>query len=1192
MVHLAALRIAGFKSFVEPTELPIEIGLTGIVGPNGCGKSNLIEALRWGMGENSAQRMRGQEMEDVIFGGTVRRAARNLCEVSIQLDNSDHAAPAPYHNQSSLEIVRRLQRGQGSNYKINGRHVRARDVQTIFADIATGAKSVGLVSQGQINELIMARPQTRRLLLEEAAGIAGLHSRRYEAELRLKAAAQNLERLDDVLRTLDQQWQILKEQAKQAERYRYLRQRIRQKEALLLHRLWQECLAQIEQAQHALRQADMQFYSATGNMAAETGHESDAAALLPQLQAHESEQATLLQSQNQALKRLDEEEKQIHKQCTEANARLEQIDRDAARESNHLQDSIAKTASMAAEQQKLQEQSQNETAIQQKIITQVKEALQAVRTQDEALSAATSELAANEVRQRNLQQQQQEQEKNLARIKEQKSKIEKEQIQLLASKQTEHALAAAAFAISETSRQVEEARSRTETIEQMHQDSQQEMNAAFERLRLAQNHRDRLDSEARGLEALLDASKKSDKNHIKTELPTILQQIRIEPGYEMAFGATLGENLVAPVAPDLESANRPLPERRWEILPAYAVSAALPEQIDNLSSVTEILDPRSTAALSRSLSQIGLVPDAQTAARLQPILAPGQMLATPDGGIWRWDGFVAETPQTSGIATQLVQRNHLIQIQHEQNAAEVILVKEKEFYIKAKQAAETVQKKIQEARQAEHRAYAAATAASAHHTKLSQQAATHKTRLVGLAESVSQNETEQARVEKRCLEFASEQAKLPELGQARNHVNQLRQQLETSRATLSEIKRTQSKLQNEAANRTARLAAIADEQTSWSKRLEDAQKQQIELLQRRTEIEALRVKLAQRPEQINQERQKWLDQVRTTEITYNAATERRVEAENRMREARHALKQASETLSQAREERARCQAKCEQASQARSDLSAQIYEKLNVAPEQILTVAEIETENNINSGKNEQKSNETKTLLADAHPQKLQAALTRLRRELDAMGPVNLLAEKECREMTDKISRLEHERDDLNAAIERLHSGIATLNREARSRLLAAFDAVNANFQALYKRLFSGGRAYLSLTHPADPLQTELEIMASPEGKKLQTLTLLSGGEQALTACALLFAVFQTNPAPICVLDEVDAPLDDTNVDRYCRLLEDFARNSHTRFLVITHHRMTMARMDRLFGVTMMEPGVSRLVSVALQNAGQLQAAE
>lgn len=1191
MVQFAKLRLSGFKSFVDNTELLIEPGLTGVVGPNGCGKSNLVEAVRWVMGETSARKMRGGEMEDVIFGGTARRPPRNVCEVTVVLDNAGRDAPAAYNTTGELEIVRRIERGHGSGYKVNGKDTRARDVQLLFSDIATGAKSTGLVSQGQITQLISARPQDRRHLLEEAAGVAGLHSRRHEAELRLKAAEQNLERLEDVLQTLDVQMQSLRKQAKQAVRFRRLRRRIRATEALLLNLRWEQAIGQVAATEQALAFAEATVADIAGQVAAATTAEARAAEALPPLRDAAAAVSAELQRFRIAAEQLDAEEKRVDSQRAEAMARLAQISRDLEREGQLADDAAAARTRLTDERDDLTARRDGEGEEREAAAARVAEAHEAVQARDAALTRMTETMAADDARTKAIERQIEELDRRLQRLSDRHRALADQREQVQAEAGDSRQFDAATFAAEHAQATLDTARDAAETAEQRRDAATRRAEGLADAMRQACAAHDRLQAEAGGLEALLAGGVKAGRDgtgHEGGGASPLLDFVAVDTGFETAFGAALGDDLAAPSAgPDAgpDAFGDAAAVRRWVTLPDYDDTASLPVGAWPLSGLARLGGP-AAAALARRLSQVGVVDDAQTAARLQPDLRPGQRLVTRDGALWRWDGFVAETEGPGTAATQLVQRNRLAELRAELAEAEAVVASAQDAYQAARGEAETAQQAERTARQAVQQAFAAVSAAQAHAARLSEKAAELRTRVAGIDEAVAGVEQDQAETIARREEAAAAGAALPDLAETRAHADSLRQDLAQYRTALMEARSGLDRLQRDAEARRQRLEAVDADLDSWRRRVDDARRQRDELDHRRGETEALLEDLAERPDAIAEQRALLWAKIDETEDRRRIAEDRRIEADTALAEATRQLKDGESRLARAREERVRIQGAVAQAQQARDSLIDRIRERLAVEPADIMSAATLPDE----AGDGEDGPPEPMPKADD--PDALEARLDRLTRDLESMGTVNLCAEAECAEMQTRLDGLTGERDDLIAAIGRLRSGIASLNREARERLSAAFNAVNANFQHLFTRLFEGGKAHLTLTDPEDPLETGLDIMASPEGKRMQTLSLLSGGEQTLTACALLFAVFQTNPAPICVLDEVDAPLDDANVDRYCRLLEEFARTGTTRFLVITHHRMTMARMDRLFGVTMLERGISQLVSVDLHQTGHLQAAE
>jgi chromosome segregation protein len=1156
-VNFSKLRLSGFKSFVDPTELAIEPGLTGIVGPNGCGKSNLVEALRWVMGENSAKRMRGGEMDDVIFGGTSARPARNVAEVTLHLDNTQHNAPTHYNEYEQIEVQRRIDRGTGSGYRINGREVRARDVQLLFADAASGAHSTALVSQGRIGAIINAKPIERRGLLEEAAGIAGLHSRRHEAELRLSGAEANLARLDDVLATLQTQLDALKKQARQAQRYRRLSEHIRRAEAMVLHLAWQAASAQLAATTEQLHAAERAVADHTAaSLAAERAREA-ASAALPALRQAEAAASAELQRLVLARQALDDEERRVAAQREAATQRLAQLAADLAREEELAADARAALAGLEEERAAIAAAQAQEGAAQHEAATALAASLAELGALEGELTRLTEQVAAEEAQRASLQRQQHEAHERLARLAQRRDEIERQRRALAAEAIDPALTAAAAAALAAAEAEVERSRAAAEAAEQALRSAQAAEAAAREPLQQAEARRTKLKAEAQAITELLAGT--GDRRWAPA-----LDRVQVEPGYEAALGAALGDDLTAPL--DAEAPTH------WHALPAYAYGLALPGGALPLADHVQ-----APPALQRRLAQIGVVVDAATADRLQASLVPGQRLVTRDGGLWRWDGLrrAAGTPSAAG--QRLRQRNRLVELEAALRAVEREVAEANAALEAAQRGARQASDAERSQRQAMRDAVSAQGHAQEQEAQLREKAAATASRLAGLDESSGRLAADQAETEAQARGAQAGLAALPDPAQGRELLSALRARLAETRALHAARQGEHDRLAREAAARAERQRVIAQEAQSWKARAEAASRQKATIEERRTQTIEERERLERRPAEIAEQRDQLVAAITTSTVKLAQTGDALAQGETRLAETEKAAKAADATLAAAREERVRVTGLREQAEQAQREVGRRIAERLQCAPEAILASSDIE-------------AGEALPAIEDA-----EGRFQRLVREREGMGPVNLVAEAEAAEIEEKLGALTREREDLTAAIARLRQGIAALNREGRERLMAAFAQVNEHFSKLFVRLFGGGRAHLTLDQgpegdeTRDPLEAGLEIMASPPGKRLQAMSLLSGGEQALTALALLFAVFLTNPAPICVLDEVDAPLDDANVDRFCSLVEEIAESAETRFLIITHHRVTMARMDRLFGVTMAERGVSQLVSVDLQRAQELR---
>ncbi|SDA58563.1 chromosome segregation protein SMC [Mesorhizobium qingshengii] len=1151
-MKFSRLRLLGFKSFVEPGEFVIERGLTGIVGPNGCGKSNLVEALRWVMGESSYKNMRASGMDDVIFSGSGTRPARNTAEVTLFLDNSDRSAPAAFNDADELQVSRRIEREAGSLYRINGKEARAKDVQLLFADQSTGARSPSMVGQGRIGELIQAKPQARRALLEEAAGISGLHTRRHEAELRLKAAEQNLERLDDVVGELESQIESLKRQARQASRFKNLSADIRKAEATLLHLRWTLAKTQEGEARSALAVATALVgdrAAAQMNAAREQGI---GAHRLPDLRDAEAAAAAAFQRLSIAKSQIEEEAGRIRARQAELERRLQQLDGDIAREERMVRDNADILERLRTEEAALN--SENAGAAEREASTRsaFEQAGSTLAASEARLAALTAERAEAAASRNQIERTLRDTAERRDRFARQLAEVDRELSDILSKVAGLPDPAEKQLLVEQAIALLEESEAAVSEAEQSVVDARASESAARPPLQDARAELARIETEARTLAKILNAASGD-------LFPAVLEQISVERGFETALGAALGEDLDVPL-------DRSAPVH-WGESQIHPGDAALPEGVTSLASVVH-----APAQLARRLAQIGIVADTD-GRRLQALLAPGQRLVSREGALWRWDGFTASADAPTAAAQRLAQKNRLAELDAEAVQATLVLRQAEEALAQAEQtlrlASEAERNARQAGRDAQHRLDAArnalAEAEKAGGELSSRRAALDEAR----ARIVdSHEETSAAFVE---AEMLLQDA--PDLGDLQLQLEQSSANVARDRATLADARAVHEGLRREAEARIRRLDAIGAERSNWLERAENASTQIASLGERKAEAEAERERLADAPDEIDAKRRALLSQLTEAETLRKAAADRLQEAENKQSELDKAATGAIQSLAEARETRVRAEERLTAADERRLEVEARIQETLNTPPHLVIRHTGLEADSPM------------------PEMAEIERQLDRLKIERERLGAVNLRAEEEQKELSDRLETIVSEREDIIEAIRKLRQAIQSLNREGRERLLAAFDVVNSHFQRLFSHLFGGGTAELQLIESEDPLEAGLEILARPPGKKPQTMTLLSGGEQALTAMSLIFAVFLTNPAPICVLDEVDAPLDDHNVERFCNLMDEMANTTETRFVIITHNPITMARMNRLFGVTMAEQGVSQLVSVDLQAAEAMREA-
>jgi len=1148
-MKLTRLRLIGFKSFVEPTDFEIEPGLTGVVGPNGCGKSNLVEAVRWVMGEASYKAMRASEMDDVIFSGNNQRPGRNHAEVSVLIDNSDRKAPALFNDTEALEVSRRIMREQGSTFRVNGREVRARDVTTLFADASTGSRSPALVHQGRIGEIIQARPDQRRRVLEEAAGISGLHARRHEAELRLRAAEQNLARVEDVINQLASQVASLKTQARQAVRYRNISGQVRKTEALLFHLRWTSTRTEVGEAEQVRDEAIRVVAERTGEQTVATTRQTEVAAGLPTLREAEVRAAAALQRLIVARETLEQEEARAKARIEELDRRLEQFAADIERERRLTADAEAALHRLATEETALTAEAQASAERLIGVNQRVAAADATLASSEKSFSELTGALADLTARRNQLQATQQDHDQRAARLQSELINIE---AGLAATDSGQPDIAALSQALSEAQSALTEAEAAAHTAEAAHAEARRQLEAAREPLASAERGVQRLETEARTISKLLAVESKN-------LWPPVMDSLEVTVGYEKALGAALGDDLDASVG---DSA--PV---RWAGASIDLADPALPDGVSALAQYV-----KAPPELARRLAQIGVVDRAQ-GAQLVAMLKPGQRLVSPEGDFWRWDGFAVAAHAPSGAAHRLAQRGRLDVISTELETARQDLESKRQTAESAQAALAAAGAAETQARERWREAQRLTDAAREDHAVAEREISRNAARISALKEA--QQRTSAGHQEALAAHQEAQQAlaALPSTTDLEARLAEINEVIARDRSALAEVRVEAQGITRETELANRRLQAIAEERQGWNER-KDSASAQIATIEQRTEAATgERTELLNAPEKFAGQRQALIGELDTATAGRRTAADALVQAENDLAEADKVARAALEAVGEARAEAARGEERCESAKRRLADTEHEIRDRLQIEPDATAELAELKPD--------------------DELPQigEIEGRLERIQRERERLGAVNLLAEQELREVEEQHAKLCGERDDLVEAIRRLRQGITSLNSEARERLLSSFAIVNENFKKLFNELFGGGTAELQLIESEDPLEAGLEIMAKPPGKKPSTLSLLSGGEQALTALALIFAVFLTNPAPICVLDEVDAPLDDYNVERFCDLLDEMARSTDTRFIIITHNPITMARMNRLYGVTMAERGVSQLVSVDLQGAVKLREA-
>ena len=930
-MDFSKLRLSSFKSFVEPIEIDIKDGLTGVVGPNGCGKSNLVEAIRWVMGEASYKSMRASSMEGVIFQGTQNRPSRNSAEVSLVLNNKDRDAPLMCNDADIIEVTRRIEREAGSVYKLNGNDTRARDIQMLFADASTGARSPSLVRQGQIQELIDQKPNERRRILEDAAGISGLHVRRHEAELRIKSAETNIDRLDDILKELASQVRSLNKQSREANRYKNLSKKIRETEILLLAKKYKTIELECKENDDKLHSLNVEHQNIVRSVSNKKTEELNIQESLPELKKEANDSSATLQRLIIEMERFDND----------------QIQSD--RRKQELDDLISTTN------------------------LQLKREIQILEDINNNVIGSNKDINFNE-----------------------------DEIELKINKK-----------------------------ESLIIDLDKEINDLT-----------KLYAEKNALEGIIGDNVDATNS--------LIENLDVIPGFEKALDALLGDELYH----SLDTEN----DIHWKKVSIKEKSQNLPSGCKPLSEFVKGSD-----VLSERLNQTGLVNESD-GEELSSKLTYGQRIVSKEGDLWRWDGLVVSAGAPGSAAERLGQRNRLIEIYEE----------------------------------------------------------------------------------------------IKEFENNSGDTDSLRNKLKDAHKDLSDLRLNYEKIQLNKKN-------ISD----VNKR-KDIATEQITILEGRIKkFEQENINLEQKPEDIDTKKIDLSENISSARKKSNEDNDKLTELENSLRDVVLKIRELSDQESHLRENKGRVEVTLESNNTRLSEIINLIEKEHKKETSEFMKELDVSVDSE--------------------DEDEMQMNIDRLKRERDDLGGVNLKAEEEAEEIKERINEIKVERDDLVEAIKKLRTGINDLNKEGRERMQRAFLEVNEKFQDVFKKFFGGGNAELKFIDSDDPLEAGLEVFAQLPGKKLIEMSSLSGGEKGLVSLSLIFAVFLTNPSPICVLDEVDAALDDSNVEKFCDLIEEISSNVKTRFLVITHHPLSMARMDRLYGVTMQEKGVSQLVSVDLNVAEKIR---
>ena len=1142
--------MSGFKSFVDKTELPILDGLTGIVGPNGCGKSNILDAIQWVMGETRPKSMRSGGMEDVIFAGAGSRPAKSTAEVSLMLDNSDFLAPEEYNKDKNIEIVRKVARDLGSQFKVNGKEFRARDIQILFADASSGAQSNSLVKQGQVTELINAKPRDRRRILEEAAGISGLYQRRHEAELKLANTELNLSRVSDVIDQLDSQIKTLERQARQAKRYKDLGIKIRELESILLYLKLTSCSEQMVKSENELTNIFSDLAKKVELASRETNNRIKLEAEIKPLRSSEARFSGELANNVAQVNALEEQESIAFSSIKSIEENIKELILNQERERKLLNDAKLEKLKLDDEKKELAN-----------TVLDIKreEDLQAKLEEVEA-TLSNSEKSLEEFGDKfvRLEERLDAFDINLNKKDKQAKQLKADLADLKSNRKVNlDTIRQKKESIEVNKQQLAKLSKEFEASNTKYKSHVSDMELAFQKLENLkikaselEGEQSFIESECSFLENSVFESKKNDNQ--------LLDNLEIEEDYVKAISAILEDELEYPqIEVDYKSG-----WRNMETISLPSLPGNIPG-LDELMDSPEVLKPR--------FKSIGFVSN-ELGPKLQPLLKVGQTLVSKEGNFWRWDGFVKnDKTVASPSAINLDRRNKLKIAQNKLVDLNLSLASTKGQFSEASERCRQVTEMGKDIKnQASHlqnemenlRLYIVRQASELNILSDKQNV---------IEESISIKEKDINSFIETEDHLSIRQHLVSELNEAKISYENMKLKVEHLRLEYREKKTAFDQINLKRLSQEIKAKEVDLAYEGWSKRLLEAQDREKEIKSRHQSLDA-DLKTAKAKPNILKEKKSLLNaaisEIKKNHLQASKALEL---AEQNLRLCFDKEKKFENEVSDLREKRATTEAN-----------KANVKEKLEYIKNEI----------------DETFGNSYKILVSKMTDKKDQFPSTEeaeenislLKRKRESLGAVNLRAEEDSSELLSQFSNLNAEKDDLSKALLKLSSGISDLNKEGRERLKSAFDEVNKNFKSLFKELFGGGEATLTLVESSDPLEAGLEIFCQPPGKKLSTISLLSGGEQTLTALSLIFAVFMANPSPICILDEVDAPLDDSNTLKFCSLLSEMVRKTDTRFLVVTHNSITMSKMDRLLGVTMVEKGVSQLVSVSLGSAEEFAA--
>ena len=1172
-MHLKRIKLAGFKSFVDPTSVPFPGNLVAVVGPNGCGKSNIIDAVRWVLGESSARHLRGEAMADVIFNGSSARRPVAQASVELIFDNSDGRVGGPYASFAEIAVRRQVSRDGQSVYYLNGSRCRRKDITDLFLGTGLGPRSYAIIEQGTISRLVEARPEELRLFLEEAAGVSKYKERRRETELRLRHARENLARLEDLRQELEDRLRSLERQARIAERYKALKAEEREVEGQLLALRWRALREEVVAREREAAARETALEGARARL------RSVEARLEVARQAHEragegfqAAQARVYEA-GARVARLEESLRHARESRARQARELEAVRRELAEAGGHQEADRARIAALEEELaggRRALAGLEEAEAVAARALEEAEAAMQAWREaweahgREEAVWRRVVEVERARIQHR---------EEQLQALEARQGRLEAEAGELDTAA-LEEELAEAGAGLEAADREVEALGRKVETARCRVHEARQRARELRERLEAARAELHQVRGRCASLEAFLEEALGTGRegrrawlrrHGLEGVLP-LAQRVEVEPGWERAVEAALGRALEAFCVPDLEALLEALAAAEGEelVLVAETTDEASRGASGTVEGSTLLARVRGPAALRSLLAGVHGAEDLAEARALLARLGPGATVVTREGlrlGV----GWASGGGRRDEASSVLLRRRVLEELEERARRLEA----------RAAELARALEAALEAAREAEE----GRERAGAELRELQERRAHLRAHRERLGERLAQRRARARALEEERRTLAAEQQRLEEdLAAARRRLDALleegeaharrREALQGRRERLVqalEEARREAVARREARHAEAvRVGGLSTQLAATREGLERVERRLAGLEARRAELEAA---LASGEAPL---------EAQAREL--DALLAERQAAEEGLRQAREGLEGAAQALRDLEGERAEAEravdAAREALGQARLALEG-VRVRLQGVAEQ-LAAAGHEPRDLLG------------TLPDGAGEGAWEERLAELRQRIQRLGAVNLAAIEDYREHLQRKEYLDGQHADLSEALSTLEAAIRRIDRETRQRFRETFEKVDAGFRRLFPRLFGGGEASL-VTTGDDLLEAGVAVMARPPGKRNSTIHLLSGGEKALTAVALVFALFELNPAPFCMLDEVDAPLDDANVGRFGELLREMS--SRVQLVVVTHNKQTMEMADHLVGVTMQEPGVSRLVAVDLDEAVAMAAA-